>query len=201
LSALEHKTATRRGRPREFDEGQLLERARALFWSQGFAATSLGAIAEATGVHKPSLYAAYGDKTKLFLATLARYRAEAGTLIADALGREPLRAALKAFFAADITLFAGSGPRGCYAIGVAEPAGREEGEIALAARDAWERLEKTIAARVARAPARELPVGMSAPAVADLVMAVHLTLATRARAGDLPRSLTVRANTLIRLLP
>ena len=47
MSSAEHNSAKRRGRPREFEEDQLLERARALFWSQGFAATSLG-VARAT---------------------------------------------------------------------------------------------------------------------------------------------------------
>ena len=197
---MEHKSKMPRGRPRQFDEAQLLEQARALFWQQGFASTSLGEIAKATGVHKPSLYGAYETKTGLFLRTLDLYRAETGALIAEAISREPLAAALKAFFAADIALFAGKGPRGCYMMNVAEPAGREDEEIAAAARDAWKTLSQTMAARIARAPARELPAGISAQALADLAMAVHLTLATRARAGELPAVLKARADELVRLL-
>ena len=198
---IEQKSAKRRGRPRKFDEVALLERARALFWERGFAATSLAGIAEATGVHKPSLYGAYETKTKLFLRTLDLYRAEANGLIADALASEPLAAALKAFFAADIALFAGKGPRGCYMMNVAEPAGREDDEIAAAARAAWQTLSQAIAARIGRVPANELPPDMPAQALADLVMSVHLTLATRARAGDQPAVLTARADRLVGLLP
>ncbi len=198
---MEQKSARRRGRPRRFDEAALLERARALFWERGFAQTSLGEIAEATGVHKPSLYGAYESKTHLFLRTLDLYRAETGVLIADALSRQPLAAALKAFFAADIALFAGKGPRGCYMMNVAEPAGRDEAEIAEAAHAAWQKLSEAMAARIARAPTTELPADMPAQALADLVMSVHLTLATRARAGDVPAMLEARADRLVSLLP
>ncbi len=198
---MEQKSRKPRGRPRQFDEATLLERARALFWEQGFQATSLGEIAAATGVHKPSLYGAYETKTRLFLKTLDLYRAEAGDRIADAFSREPLAAALKAFFATDIALFAGKGPRGCYVMNVAGPAGREDKEIGAAATLAWTALSAAVAARIARASAEELPAGMSAQALADLTMAVHLALATRARAGDPPALLKPRADALLGLVP
>ena len=198
---MEHKLKRPRGRPRQFDEAQLLEQARALFWQQGFASTSLGEIAKATGVHKPSLYGAYETKTGLFLRTLDLYRAETGALIVEAFSREPLAAALKAFFAADIALFAGKGPRGCYMMNVAEPAGRDDAEIADAAKAAWAALAQAVLARISRAPAEELPARIPAPALADLTMAVHLTLATRARAGNSPTILKALADGLAGLFP
>ena len=171
---MEQKSKRPRGRPRRSTRRSFWNRRAALFWQRGFAGTSLGEIAEATGVHKPSLYGAYQTKTRLFLRTLSLYRAETGALIVEAFSREPLAAALKAFFAADIALFAGQGPRGCYMMNVAEPAGREDEEIAVAARDAWKAMSAAMAARIARAPARELPDGIAAHALADLAMDVQL---------------------------
>ncbi len=44
-----------------------------LFWSRGFAATSLRDLKEGLGVLPGSLYAAYGDKHGLFLRALGHY--------------------------------------------------------------------------------------------------------------------------------
>ena len=47
---------------RQFDEDALLEAALRAFWQNGFVATSMIDVAEATGVQRGSLYNAYGDK-------------------------------------------------------------------------------------------------------------------------------------------
>lgn len=43
------------------------------FWSKGYEATSLKDLMDATGLHKGSLYQAFGDKHALFLKSLDRY--------------------------------------------------------------------------------------------------------------------------------
>ncbi len=58
---------------RQFDEDALLEVALKTFWQNGFAATSMIDVAEATGVQRGSLYNAYGDKERLFLLAFERY--------------------------------------------------------------------------------------------------------------------------------
>ncbi len=62
-----------RGRPRTFDGDQALDAAMRVFWSKGFSATSIEDISEATGLQRPSLYAAFGNKAALFRAALARF--------------------------------------------------------------------------------------------------------------------------------
>ncbi|MBX3246406.1 MAG: TetR/AcrR family transcriptional regulator [Myxococcales bacterium] len=63
----------RGGRPREFDEDAVLERALELFWRDGYAATSLQALVAHMGISRQSLYNTFGDKRRLFLAALDRY--------------------------------------------------------------------------------------------------------------------------------
>ena len=46
------------------------------FWQGGFAATSLDELSAATGMNRPSLYGAFGDKRDLYLKALQRYREE-----------------------------------------------------------------------------------------------------------------------------
>jgi AcrR family transcriptional regulator len=64
------------GRPRNFDDNQVLESAREQFWNRGYAATSLQNLTDATGLGKGSLYGAFGDKRQLFLHVLDCYREE-----------------------------------------------------------------------------------------------------------------------------
>lgn len=62
-----------RGRPREFDIEEALNKALRVFWTRGFSATSLSDLTEATGVGRTGLYAAFGDKEAIFLKALDRY--------------------------------------------------------------------------------------------------------------------------------
>ena len=61
------------GRPREFDEETALEAAMDAFWRKGYEATSLTDLCTCTGLHKGSLYQAFGDKHQLFMRSLKHY--------------------------------------------------------------------------------------------------------------------------------
>jgi AcrR family transcriptional regulator len=103
-----------RGRPRCFNLEEALDRSLLLFCEKGFQNTSLDEIAEAVGVKKPSLYAAFGDKEMLFRKVLQRYSAKLSEPV-QALDRyADIRDAIDAF----IDLGIGGGcsqghPRGC----------------------------------------------------------------------------------------
>jgi len=64
-----------RGRPRSFDREAALNAAMEVFWTKGYEAASISDLTEAMGINPPSLYAAFGDKEKLFLATIEQYAA------------------------------------------------------------------------------------------------------------------------------
>lgn len=61
------------GRPRCFDAEKVLDAASRLFWKNGYSATSVSDLSEATGLNKGSLYSSFGDKHTLFLKCLDRY--------------------------------------------------------------------------------------------------------------------------------
>src|SRR5881394_751269 len=67
-----------RGRPRSFDRDAALDAAMQVFWAKGFEAASLSDLTMAMGINPPSLYATVGDKEKLFLEAMARYRGNQG---------------------------------------------------------------------------------------------------------------------------
>src|SRR5262245_19863029 len=66
-------TKRSRGRPRGFIPSEVLDRVRRVFMQKGFAAASLDELAAAAGLNRPSLYAAFGDKEQLYIATLRFY--------------------------------------------------------------------------------------------------------------------------------
>ena len=110
----------RRGRPRAYDPQVAIARAAETFWKAGYAGTSLDDLVEATGMNRPSLYAAFGDKRDLYLKTLEHYREEGRALARHALAGEPtLRVFLKRFYDKALALYLEGGPRGCYTIGTA----------------------------------------------------------------------------------
>jgi len=65
--------AKAKGRPRQFDIDEALEQALRVFWRRGFLGASLAELTEATGLSKPSLYGAFGDKEALYLRCLDLY--------------------------------------------------------------------------------------------------------------------------------
>ena len=67
------KAQKSRGRPRSFDEVEVLDALVALFWERGFEAASLNEIVEASGLNKSSLYNTFGSKDELFERVLSRY--------------------------------------------------------------------------------------------------------------------------------
>ena len=61
------------GRQREFDVDQALDAALGVFWRKGYEGTSYTDLTRATGVERPGLYSAFGNKESLFRQALARY--------------------------------------------------------------------------------------------------------------------------------
>src|SRR5258708_33880067 len=114
------QTAPRRGRPRAYDPDTALRQATAAFWGAGYSATSLYDLCAATGMNRPSLYGAFGDKRALYRHALQHYRATARVAMGEALlADQPLADALRRFYRAALGFyFSGEGhARGCFLIG------------------------------------------------------------------------------------
>ena len=112
-----------RGRPRLFDEQQVLDDAVALFSQVGFSAAAVSDLAAATGLSVGSIYKAYRDKEGVFGKALKRYIAVRDAVLDTALarretGRERIEAVLHLYAA----LSQGEeGRRGCMVVaGVSE---------------------------------------------------------------------------------
>jgi AcrR family transcriptional regulator len=180
----------RRGRPRAYQPEVALARALDLFRKDGFAATSLDDLSAATGMNRPSLYGAFGDKRELYIKSYARYRADARAAMADIFKTElPIKKRLQRIFAValDIYLSGDSGPRGCFTVMTAASEAVADPQIRAMVLEWFSELDKAFAAcfRIAKEN-RELPASADPVVLAQLASATIHTIAIRARA-QVPR--------------
>jgi len=62
-----------RGRPRKIDTRDALHSVMLAFWQNGYSGTSMSELAAVSGMAKPGLYAAFGDKESMFERALLHY--------------------------------------------------------------------------------------------------------------------------------
>jgi AcrR family transcriptional regulator len=177
----------RRGRPRAYDPEAALKRAADTFWRTGYAGTSFEDISAATGMNKPSLYAAFGDKHALYLEALARYWELALAAMREPLAEDrPLEDALMEVYEDALSIyFSGEGrPRGCFVIGTAVPEAVEDGDIRNSLMAGFRTFDSDFEARFRAAREKgELKADADPAALAVLATATLHTIAVRARAG------------------
>jgi TetR/AcrR family transcriptional repressor of nem operon len=63
------------GRPQEFNEENIIDKALYIFWQKGFQAASTRDLIEATGISNGSFFNSFGDKKKLYFRCLQKYDA------------------------------------------------------------------------------------------------------------------------------
>jgi AcrR family transcriptional regulator len=188
----------RRGRPRAYEPDVALGKALDLFRKGGFAATSLDDLSAATGMNRPSLYGAFGDKRELYIKTYQRYRDDARAAMTDIFREEmPIRKRLARIYAIalDIYLSGDAGPRGCFTVMTAASEAVADPEIRAMVVDALIALDKALAACFQRAKDNgELPAPVDPAVLGQLASATIHTIAIRARAGVPRRELEAIVN-------
>ena len=176
----------RRGRPRAYEPDVALGKALDLFRKDGFAATSLDDLSAATGMNRPSLYGAFGDKRELFIKSYRRYREDARAAMAGIFRDElPIRQRLARIYAValDIYLSGDAGPRGCFTVMTAASEAVSDPDIRAMVLEGFAELDKAFAACFRRAREKgELPAGADPATLAQLASATIHTIAIRARA-------------------
>ncbi|NLR97177.1 TetR/AcrR family transcriptional regulator [Rhizobium sp. P38BS-XIX] len=177
------------GRHREFELDVALEAALRAFWKKGYEGTSFDDLTKATGVVRPGLYAAFGNKEALFLKALdlydTKYTAFMGTALKQPTAREVARHVLEG--SVNLVTFYPASP-GCMsvngAVGCSDSVAGIRDELVKRRNDAQEALKL----RFERARADgDLAADADCAMLAGLLMAVSHGMAVQAKAG-LPRS-------------
>ena len=194
----------RRGRPRQYDPDQALARAAETFWKNGYAATSLDDLAAATGMNRPSLYAAFGDKRDLYIKTLERYQKRSRAMTVDLLAdSKSLREFLTRFYdgALDIYRAGGDDARGCYSISTAPAQATVDPGVRAFLNDSIRGTDAFLAEVIGKARERGEIAGSADPAaLAQIATATLHTIAVRARVGAPRKELKALAATAIDLI-
>lgn len=176
-----------RGRPRQYDPERALAKAAEAFWKHGYAATSLDDLVAATGMNRPSLYAAFGDKRDLYLKTLTRYQQQSRAIGAQITADDPpLRVFLKRFYEAALAIYLESGDeaRGCYSISTAPAQAVTDAGVRDFLAASISGTDAFVAKQIVKARERgEVPSDADPQALAQLATAALHTIAVRARVG------------------
>lgn len=192
-----------RGRPREFDVEKALDSALFLFWRQGYEGTSMSSLTRAMGINTPSLYAAFGDKERLFRKVLDRYIERPASYLPRALEEPSARAAIERLFCGAINMVMQRGrPDGCLLV-----------QGALASAPMTSTVRKELARRRAGAEAavcrrlqravdeRELPSNVDAARLAKYFATVLWGMSVQAAGGATREDLEEVARTAMRAWP
>ena len=157
-----------------------------VFWKDGFAATSLDDLSAATGLNRPSLYGAFGDKRALYVQAYQRYRLNMREIFAPLFSAdEPLRAKLRRILVAalDLYLSGAEGPRGCFTVLSASSEAIADPEIAAIVTAAIAETDRAFARLFTDARnAGELPAEADPQRLARVAAATLHSLSIRARA-------------------
>ncbi|MFF3019572.1 TetR/AcrR family transcriptional regulator [Streptomyces sp. NPDC057939] len=173
-----------RGRPRSFDRDAALDKAMLAFWERGYEATSISDLTASLGISAPSLYAAFGDKRKLFDEVVVVYGGRYGDFASVAMAEEPTArdAVRRILFEAAEVYTDPAHPPGCMVISAAVNTTSEEVAEALRQRRNANLVmfESRIRADVA---AGVLPADTDAGALARYAGAVIQGMSVQSRDG------------------
>ena len=177
----------RRGRPRAYDPEAALQQAMDAFWRHGYSGTSLDELSLATGMNRPSLYAAFGDKRALYLKALEHYwQLTRAAMRDDLAGYHSLSDFLMRIYDGALAIyFSGDGrPRGCFVVGTAVTEAVEDAGVRDSLTAGFQAFDSDFETlfRAAREQG-ELRAGADPAALATLATAVMHTIAIRARSG------------------
>lgn len=178
------------GRPRKFDDDHVVDVAREAFWATGYFGTSIGDVADATGLSKGSLYGAFGDKHQLFVRIFGEYCAGSDAAAAE-LSAGPDHEALDRARAWLHMAAVSSDTHGCLlAKATAELSGTDP-EIAERAERAFTTLLTHLTELVRQAQrAGDVDPTANPDAVAGLLLATHRGIEALGKAGLTASTLT-----------
>ncbi|KAF1039342.1 MAG: HTH-type transcriptional repressor ComR [Herbaspirillum frisingense] len=173
------------GRHREFDVEQALDSALCVFWRKGYEGASYTDLTQATGVERPALYSAFGNKEALFLLALERYYNRFLSFVPAALAQPSAREVAAHILRGSIELHTLDPNRsGCLGVHGALAGSDESEPIRQAIVDGRARDEALLRERFERAKQDgDLPDTTDCEALAAYLCAVVHGLAVQAKAG------------------
>lgn len=191
-------------RPVEFEYDVVLERATEQFWREGFEASSVQKLLDATDINRGTLYNSFGDKDTFFKSCVDRYNGKLKAVIDATLGDKALKAdkALAGFFdAAIINQPTKLRVLGCLLVNSVCESIVWDGDIQKLLKDSLNNVRKALVTRTRELEkGKLLAKGLDSDTAADLLMTLYSGLNVQARSGKSPKQLAELATTTLGLL-
>lgn len=193
-----------KGRPRGFDRDQALTQALDVFWRRGYELASVAELCTAMGINPPSLYAAFGNKAKLFLEAVDFYEHQYWHSTWQALEAErDVHSAIANFFDASARiLLSPQAPCGCLvataAVSVSEDSIEVRGAIEALRQEGKELFVKRLKRAISDG---QLPARTEVKSLAGALNTMLEGMSIQARDGLTVTQMRRLAAHAVRLLP
>jgi TetR/AcrR family transcriptional repressor of nem operon len=162
-----------RGRPREFDMDEALDKAVRVFCERGYHGTSIGDLTDAMQLASGSVYKAFKDKRNVFLAAFDRYKVVRDRQLRDVIqvgktGRDRICSALTFFVEASHGV---QGRRGCLVVGSAAELATVDTDVAQRVAAVLKKNERLMAELISQGQSDgSIPVNIDSSGTARLLL-------------------------------
>ncbi|PKR55015.1 TetR/AcrR family transcriptional regulator [Thalassospira marina] len=173
------------GRHREFDLEKTLDAMMVVFWEKGYEGTSFDDLTRATGVARPGLYAAFGNKETLFRKALDRYEAKHLAFMKDAMNEPEIKTVIRRVLEESVIVQTlGGACLGCLGINGAMACSADAEPVRQELIRRRSISEEALRNRLERAKQDgELPPQADCALLSGYIMAVNQGLAVQAKGG------------------
>ena len=179
-------------RNKEFEPEKALDKAMGVFWHQGYFDTSVDDLVQQVGVSRYGLYATFGNKQELFLASLDRYRDTVVTqLIVDLKAPNASVAEIQGFFETFLELSKTErGKLGCFMCNTATELALHDDQVAAKIDSHIQRLTKAFRKALSNArQSQEIKSDINIDDFAKYLTGVMLGLCVYARSQVNPETI------------
>lgn len=190
-------------RPRAFDQEQALDAAMAVFWKNGYGASSMQQLLDAMAINRGSLYAAFGDKAGLFRQVMRRYQQQMQSLVLSMLTRaeDPVAGVRQVFQLSVLALPDEQRALGCLLVNAVNELSPLDPELAADAQAHLSRLETALIDSCRRARDAGRLVSNVTPEQAGHLLTTAMTgLRVQTRRGEAVDKLADSVEPLMNLL-
>ncbi len=180
-------------RPVEFEKDKVLTKAMEQFWKEGYEASSVQKLLDATDINRGTLYNSFGDKDAFFKSCVEQYNELVKADIDATLGNSKLNAlkAIESYF--DTAIISAPNKQrvmGCLLVNSVCESINWDKDVQKVLKSALNVIRKALLARTKEMEKSRLLVrGVKADMAADILMNLYSGLRVGARNGKGPRQL------------
>lgn len=190
------------GPAKQFDRNDALNSAMALFWANGYEATSMQELVNTMGVNRASLYDTFGNKHAIYTQALDNYCEITASAFVKILNEEVSALQnLEQFFNYLTAEKSGLGANGCFVNSAAVELGQHDKDIAKKVNKFWLQIEGLFKAVLDKAvEQKEIKSTANTQQMAGFINTIMQGLAVKSKAGLNPKEVKATIELMLQAL-